>query len=397
MDKMKQSLSRFDNRHALRRTWQKTNYYESSRLGSMKCRFLYLIGQLGPGGAERQLLSLLKSMDRDRYRPEVVVWNFREDDMHVPMLRTLNICLHSFRNLQSRISKLRGVRRLVRKLNPEVVHSYSFYTNFAAWWATRGSNTIPIGSIRQDFVTERRLSGMVAGRLSARLPMIQISNSLAAQKAVEQFGGLFKPGDVHVIQNGINIDGTRVHPLPQNRCSLLAIGRLYPEKRWDRLLKAIALLAARKITFTVRLAGDGPLLNELRSQATHLGVDRLVEFLGVRHDVPVLLNESSFLVHTADAEGCPNVVMEAMACGRAVIATDAGDVPHLVEDGRTGFVVRRGDDLKLVDCMARLITDRDLARRMGEAGRVKAEREFGLDRLVSETLAAYQAAGWKDA
>ena len=56
---------------------------------------------------------------------------------------------------------------------------------------------------------------------------------------------------------------------------LLAIGRLYPEKRWDRLLKAIALLAARKITFSVRLAGDGPLLKELQSQARHLGVDGL--------------------------------------------------------------------------------------------------------------------------
>jgi glycosyltransferase involved in cell wall biosynthesis len=226
--------------------------------------------------------------------------------------------------------------------------------------------------------------------------MIQISNSLAAQKAVEQSAGLFRPSRVNVIRNGINIDGTQVHPPPQNGCSLLAIGRLYPEKRWDRLLKAIALLAARKITFSVRLAGDGPLLKELQSQAGHLGVDGLVEFLGIRHDVPKLLNESNFLIHTADAEGCPNVIMEAMVCGRAVVATDAGDVPHLVEDGKTGFVVRRGDDLKLVDCMARLISDPDLARRMGEAGRVKAEREFGLDRLVSKTLAAYRAAGWKD-
>ena len=89
--------------------------------------------------------------------------------------------------------------------------------------------------------------------------------------------------------------------------------------------------------------------------------------------------------------------MEAMACGRAVVAMDAGDIPSLVEDGKTGFVVRRGDDAKLVGSHGALITDRDLCRRMGEAGRAKAEREFGLDRLVSETLAAYRAAGWKDA
>ena len=63
---------------------------------------------------------------------------------------------------------------------------------------------------------------------------------------------------------------------------------------------------------------------------------------------------------------------------------------------KTGFVVPRGDDAALVERMATLIADRELCHRMGEAGRLKAEREFGLDRLVSETLAAYRAAGWKD-
>ena len=75
---------------------------------------------------------------------------------------------------------------------------------------------------------------------------------------------------------------------------------------------------------------------------------------------------------------------------------DAGDIRSLVEDGRTGFVVSRGDDARLAERLATLITDYDLCRRMGKAGRVKAEREFGLERLVSDTLAAYQVAGWQD-
>jgi len=89
--------------------------------------------------------------------------------------------------------------------------------------------------------------------------------------------------------------------------------------------------------------------------------------------------------------------MEAMACGRAVVATDAGDIPSLVDDGKTGFVVPRGDDTALVDRLEKLIVGRDLCKRMGEAGRAKAEREFGVDRLVSDTLAVYRAAGWEDA
>jgi glycosyltransferase involved in cell wall biosynthesis len=291
-------------------------------------------------------------------------------------------------------AKLAELRRLVIELQPEVMHSYSFYTNVAAWLVTRGSKTIPVGSIRQDFIGERRwggLAGTIVGRLNARLPTIQICNSSAAKRAAEKT--FFKP-TLHVVLNGVDTETLTSFALPQNGQSLLAVGRLDPEKRWDRLLKAIGLLADRNFRFSLRLAGEGVLLRDLQAQAKYLGLDGCVEFLGFRRDILTLLKNSLFLIHTADAEGCPNVVLEAMACGRAVVATDAGDVPHIVEDGKTGFVVRRGDDLALVECMAKLITDHELCRRMGEAGRAKAEREFGLDRLAANTLTAYQAAGW---
>ena len=131
-------------------------------------------------------------------------------------------------------------------------------------------------------------------------------------------------------------------------------------------------------------------------QAQELGVADCVEFIGATADVPGLLENSRFLVHTSDTEGCPNAVMEAMACGRPVVAMDAGDIPFLVEDGRTGFVVRREDEATFAERVFQLLTDNELCRRMGLAARAKAEQEFGLDSLVTETLNAYRAAGWRD-
>jgi D-inositol-3-phosphate glycosyltransferase len=88
--------------------------------------------------------------------------------------------------------------------------------------------------------------------------------------------------------------------------------------------------------------------------------------------------------------------MEAMACGRAVVAMEAGDISSLVENGKTGFVLRRGDDAGLIRCIMRLVANRELCQRMGKAGRIKAEREFDLKSLAQETLNAYRASGWND-
>jgi glycosyltransferase involved in cell wall biosynthesis len=128
----------------------------------------------------------------------------------------------------------------------------------------------------------------------------------------------------------------------------------------------------------------------------NLHVEHLFRFLGARHDISALLADAAFLVHTAEEEGCPNVIMEAMACGRAVVATDAGEIPHLIDNGKTGFLVPRGDEAALSSRMATLLKDPELCRRMGEAGRIKAERAFGIERLRSETFAAYRAEGWED-
>jgi glycosyltransferase involved in cell wall biosynthesis len=365
-----------------------------------KCRILYLLGQLRPGGQERQLYYLLQAIDRGRYQPAIAVWNYgTRDDLYVEELERLGVPIYSCSDGASAQSELAELRRLVTRVRPEIIHSYCFYMNAVAWCTALGSQSIPIGSVRQDFVNERwqvpGVKGLIAGVLSARFPNFQIFNSSTAKSAAEESKTLFKPRRIYVVPNAVDVKRIECYPPPEN-AALLAIGRLEPEKRWDRLLTALGILSEHKVKFSIRLAGDGPLRKQLQLQATQLGLNGRIEFLGRRNDIPSLLKQSSFLVHTAEAEGCPNVILEAMAAGRAAVATDAGDVPRLIENGETGFIVRRGDDTALVNCVAKLISNPDLSFRMGQAARIKAEREFGLDRLVSNTLAAYRAAGWQE-
>lgn len=362
----------------------------------MSCRLLYLIGELRSGGSERQLYLLLKSMDRARFHPHVVVWNFSDDQRYAPLIRALDVPIHGFPTAVSAVGKLRHMRRLVLELKPGVLHSYSFYLNLVAHCAAYGTRTIPIGSVRSDFVNDRKDSGMLIGNMSARWPRHQICNSLTAMVLARQTQDPFTPERLSVVRNGLDLNQIRWNPVSaERRVSILGIGSLLPVKRWDRLLAASAELKKKGFDFVLRIAGDGPLRNSLEAQARHLELEDCVEFTGQSDDIPGLLAESTFLAHTSDVEGCPNVIMEAMASGRPVVATDVGDVSFLVEDGKTGFVVSRENFEELVDCLALLICNRDLCQRMGEAGRAKGLREFGLDRLVGETLGAYEAAGWR--
>jgi glycosyltransferase involved in cell wall biosynthesis len=308
----------------------------------MTCRVLYLVGQLCPGGLERQLCYLLQAMDRKCYQPAVVLWNARANNVYAPQIRALGVALHSFPPGLSGASKLREFRRLVRALQPEVVHSYSFYTNFAAHWATSGTRAVALGSIRNDFIYERKTTGPWLGRLSACWPRHQIANSFLALEVVRHSRSLFVPERVYLIRNGLDFELFRSVPCTSGRqVRVVGVGALEPYKRWDRLLVAALELKQRGLDCLVQIAGDGPLRGSLQQRAQVLGLANHVEFIGYTEEIPRLLSDATFLVHTSDHEGCPNVVMEAMACGRAVVATDAGDVPHLVEDGKTGFVVHR--------------------------------------------------------
>ncbi len=361
----------------------------------MNCRLLYLVGQLGLGGMERQLFYLIGSMDRRRYKPIVAVWGSSPDDHYAPLIRALEVPVVTLGTKPTRLGKWQVLCSLVSDLQPEVIHSYSFYTNILAWWAARGTVAIPIGSVRGKFPLGSRDVGNVARRLCGRWPPGQVYNSFSAQQEAKQSTTIFRPRRIYVVTNGIDLDRFSPRPHPQYGY-ILAVGSLLPVKRWDRLLRAVAHLAGRGLELEVRHAGSGPLREELEAMARGLHVEHLFRFMGNRHDIPDLLAGAAFLVHTAENEGCPNVIMEAMACGRAVVATGAGDAPYLIDDGKTGFVVPQKEETALADHIATLLNNRELCRRMGDAGRRKAEQALGLGRFRNQVFEAYRAEGWKD-
>jgi len=156
---------------------------------------------------------------------------------------------------------------------------------------------------------------------------------------------------------------------------ILFVGRLSPEKGVGELVEATQGL-------NLVVAGDGPLRSLVPDALGFLPHD----------EVQRLLARAAVVVLPSHREGLPLVLLEAMAHGRAVVATPVGGIPSLVEDGVTGLLVRKGDPKALREAIERLLADPDLRRKLGAAARSSVRDLASWDRVVDETLAAYEAA-----
>lgn len=157
------------------------------------------------------------------------------------------------------------------------------------------------------------------------------------------------------------------------------VAMLRPEKAHDVLLRAVAQLAADRPDLRLVVVGDGPERSRLRMLAGTLGIAERVLFTGRRADVPALLPAFDVGVLCSRHEAAPIAVIEAMAAGLPVVVSDCGGLPDMVTDGVEGLRVPVGSAPALASALARVLDDPDLARRLGTAGRDRAERDYRIE------------------
>jgi glycosyltransferase involved in cell wall biosynthesis len=170
---------------------------------------------------------------------------------------------------------------------------------------------------------------------------------------------------------------------------VLTAARLAPWKGVDRLIAALPAWREAVPEANLVVVGDGPERASLERLARETGVAGAVRFVGqVPHErMPLYLRAAEVFVLYSGYEGLPHVVLEAMAAGIPVVVSHKGGLPEVVEDGVTGLLVKWGDETALTEAVRRVLGDAALARRLGEAGRARVERDFGWARLVERTTA----------
>ena len=397
---------RFTARHMVRQTEALYDLALSGRAelaASGKIKVLYVIGQLGRGGAERQTAELVRRLPRDVFEPVVCCLHGSDvlgDEMEDAGVRVIYLGKKEgvFSGSTMRLASI------IKRERPAVLHSYLFSANWRCLIAGRLARVPLIISSVRNVDIHVRSSKVVFEWILAGLTDRVIANAEAVKKHVS-VRHLVPAEKIHVIYNGVGLEraegrandgdvteagGVPAAAVAPDRGGRVAmIASLTRKKDHGTFIEAARLIAREAPDARFRIVGDGPLHHELDALVTSMGLSDVVELTGARDDIGAILSEADVSVLTSLKEGCSNVVLESMAAARPVVVTDVGGNGELVEDGVTGYLVPAGDAAGIARRVLELLKDPDLRRRMGVEGRVRARARFTAGRMVDDTVAFY--------
>jgi glycosyltransferase involved in cell wall biosynthesis len=373
-------------------------------------RVLDLIGVDGPGGGSDAIVLRTAAAARKqdfgftttvcalrRAGDEAFDMDRRADALGIDYCEVLEPSAFSTNTLLS-------LRRIIRDRGIEIVHAHSYKAVFFAFLLAKADGVLNIstshGWTGQHW--RERFVYYPADRLLLRTFPAAIAVSTQIRDTLVRWG--CRPARVHVLLNGIDARGfardenkrasvRRTLEIEPHEAVLGAVGRLEPQKRFDVLLEAMGLLLPRRPNMRLLIAGEGSLKGELSERARRLGYEERCRFLGHRSDVADLYQAFDVLVQSSDYEGTPTVVVEAMAAGVPVVATDAGGTRELIEHGVHGLLVPMRDPAALAAAIVRTLdSPGQTAERVAAAGR-RVETALSFETRMRKLAAIYELCG----
>ena len=169
-----------------------------------------------------------------------------------------------------------------------------------------------------------------------------------------------------------------------------AVGRMVPIKGFNLLLEAARLILAEEPNVRFLLIGDGPQRADYEAQSEALGLTDTVQFLGFRSDVTDIINLLDLFVMTSYHEGIPTVLLEAMVMRKAVVATNVGGIPEVIEDDVSGVLITPGDINSIASACIQVLRDSKLRERLGSAAKAYVEEEFSSEVQGKRALDMYK-------
>jgi glycosyltransferase involved in cell wall biosynthesis len=169
------------------------------------------------------------------------------------------------------------------------------------------------------------------------------------------------------------------------------VARLDSIKNHRCLIKAMKKVAARFPDALLLVIGDGPLRTELEELVSFVRLNNNIKFLGTRNDIPRLLSVLDIFVLCSLSEGLPLTILEAMAAGKPIVATDVGGIPEIIKDGIDGIIIPSDDSDRLAEAISELLRDKRKRHEMGAKARMKFEEKFTIQTMVKSYEELYES------
>jgi glycosyltransferase involved in cell wall biosynthesis len=363
-------------------------------------RIFFITPHLGGGGAERVLSTVLKYLDRERFDPWLILYSRRISYDLPSDVKIIDLGMDAsgrgiLKKAEFFIRRIFRIKAIIERERPHAV-------------MTMLAGPIPILSclisrnkpkivVRETTFPSLGLFGPMGlvHKILLRIfypladDIIALTNE-ARMDLVKNFGVPLRK--VTVIQNPIDLDYVRrmaSEPLDRGDARLfsgkdsviISVGRLYPKKGYQYLLRAFSLLI-RERRAKLLILGEGPYEKNLRRMASGLDISDRVHFMGFRTNPFKYVRNSDIFVFPSLYEGFPNVLLEAMACGAPVISTDCTSGPRdIIEPGKSGVLVPIENENALFQMMKRLIDDHAFRKRLSEGGSRRVEN-FTVERAL---------------
>lgn len=362
-------------------------------------KILFLITGLGVGGAERQVCDLADKLAQKGHSIKIVSLASKVEMGVLPKDLSINVqYLNMSKNPLSFILTCLKLKDIIKDFQPDIVHSHMFHANIVA-------------RVLRLFVSFPKLictahNTNEGGQL--RMLMYRLTNHLAelntnvSQEAVDAFVSkkAIKKNQMVAISNGIDTitfnRNEKFKLILRDELGIdalsyvfLAVGRLHEQKDYPNLLNAFSIVKQQKNHVLLLIAGIGELESELKELSSKLGLTDSVKFLGLRRDIPKLMNVADTYVMSSHFEGLPLVLGEAMACENVIVATDCGGTREIID--KNGFLVPIRNSQALAD---KMLETMDLSQEqredLGKRAREHIEKHYSLDAITDKWLEFYR-------
>ena len=370
----------------------------------MKPNVLFIIDSFEQGGSERQALQLLTQLhESGRVNVRLACLqnkgSLKADAERLGIGDIYEYPLTSFYDLNFG-KQLRHLVSYIKENQIDVVHTHCFYTNIF------GMTGAYLARVPARLTSKGETDGFRspmqkrAERMSFRLAHRVIANCLVVRNQLIREG--VNPKRVIQHYNGLDLDrmkaatgltreaALKIFALPQGRRFITIVANLRnPVKDHQMFLRAAARVRTTVPDAAFVVAGEGELMPGLRQLAADLGIADHVHFIGRCDDVASLLFASNVGALSSKAEGFANAILEYMAAGLPVVATDVGGVREAIVEGETGHIVASGDDQAMAARIIQVLKDDENARMMGARGKAIVSEKFSSEHHLHNTLELY--------